>query len=113
MIRVLFVCVSLVTAILLNPALAGTQHRMGGPMPMGGQSESEEASPGQHRMMGRGMMGRGMMGHGMMGVMCPMMAMMMDPTGASMMGGQQMDPKAVARVLQLRGDMLRPLEMSC
>ena len=104
MIRVLFVCVSLITAIILDPALAGMQHRMGGPMPMGGQSEGEDPAPGQHRMMGRGMMGRGMME-----MVCPMMAMMMDPAGTAMMGGQQMDPKAVGRLLQLRGDMLKAI----
>jgi hypothetical protein len=55
------------------------------------------------------MMGRGMMGQGMLGIMCPMMAMMMDPSGMGMMGGQQMDPKAVGRLLQLRGAMLKAM----
>ena len=104
MTRVLYVSISLIMVILLAPAMAGMQHHMGGQMPMGRQSESEEPSPGQHRMMGRGMMGQGMMG-----MMCPMMAMMMDPLGTAMMGGQQMDPKAVGRLLQLRGDMLKAM----
>jgi hypothetical protein len=38
-----------------------------------------------------------------------MMAMMMDPSGMGMMGGQQMDPKAVGRLLQLRGAMLKAM----
>jgi hypothetical protein len=104
MTRVLFVSVSLITVILLGPALAAMQHRMGGQMPMGSQSETQEPSSGQHQMMGRGMMGQGMMG-----LMCPMMAVMMDPPGVGMMGGQQSDPKAVGRLLQLRGDMLKAM----
>lgn len=59
-------------------------------------------------MMGREMRGQGVTGHGMMGMMCPMMAMM-DPAGTAMTGGQQMDPKAVGRLLQLRGDMLKAI----
>jgi hypothetical protein len=38
---------------------------------------------------------------------------MMDPSGMmammSMMGSGQMDPKAMARMLQLRGDMLKAM----
>lgn len=89
--------------------MAGMQHRMGGQMPMGSQAETQEPSSGQHQMMGRGMMGQGMMGHGMMGMMCPMMAMMLDPAGTASAGGQPMDPKAVGRLLQLRGDMLKAM----
>jgi hypothetical protein len=80
------------------------QHRMGGEMPMGSQTETQESSPGQHRMMGRGMMGQGMMG-----MMCPMMAMMLDPTGTATVASQSMDTKAVGRLLQLRGDMLKAM----
>ena len=45
-----------------------------------------------------------MMGHGMM--MCPMMGMAMGP---GMMGGMMgtTDPKAQARMLRLRGDMMK------
>lgn len=50
-----------------------------------------------------------MMGHGMMGMMCPMMSMMLDPTGMGMMGGHQLDTKTMAQMLQLRGDMLRAM----
>jgi hypothetical protein len=80
------------------------QHRVGGQMPMGSQAETQEPSPGQQQMMGRGMMGQGMMG-----MMCPMMAMMLDPAGTASMGSQSMDPKAVGRLLQLRGDMLKAM----
>jgi hypothetical protein len=104
MTRILLVSVSLITVILLGPAMAGMQHRMGGQMPMGSQSETQEPSSGQPPIMGHGMMGQGMMG-----MMCPMMAVMMDPSGMGMMGGQQMDPKAAGRMLQLRGDMLKAM----
>jgi hypothetical protein len=57
--------------------------------------------------MGREMTGQGMMGHHLMGMMCPMMALLMDPTSVGMMGGQRVDPKAAGRALQLRGDMLK------
>ena len=45
----------------------------------------------------------------MMGMMCPMMSMMLDPMGMAMMSGRQLDTKAMAQVLQLRGDMLRAM----
>jgi hypothetical protein len=109
MVRVLLISVSLVTVILLAPALAGMQHRMGGQMPMGSQSETQEPSAGQQHMMGRGMMGHGMRGQGMMGMMCPMMALMMDPASTGTISDQPMDAKAVGRLLQLRGDMLKAI----
>jgi len=48
-------------------------------------------------MMGHGTMGPGMMGHGMM--------------GPGMMGGMGAlsDPKAMARMLKLRGDMMKAI----
>jgi hypothetical protein len=45
----------------------------------------------------------------MMGMPCPMMAMMLDPMGSALAENQQLDPKAVARLLQLRGDMLKAI----
>jgi hypothetical protein len=73
---------------------------MGGQHQMGGQGGQQEQPSGQPPMMGRGMMGMPMM-------MCPMTPHMtstqMDPM--SMMGGGPMDPKMMARMLQLRGDM--------
>jgi hypothetical protein len=108
MARLLLMSVFLSTLICVGPALAGMQHQMGD-QPMGSQSEAQAPSPGQPHGMGREMMGQGLMGHRPMGMMCPMMAMMMDPTSAGMMGGQQVDPKVVGRVLQLRGDMLKAI----
>jgi hypothetical protein len=99
MIRTLLVSVSLITVLLIGSAAAGMQHQMGGQMPKGSQAETQEPSPGQHQMMGRGMMG----------MMCPMMAMMLEPAGTAMAGSQPMDPKAVGRLLQLRGDMLKAI----
>lgn len=49
MIRVLFVCVALITVILLSPALAGMEHRMGGPMPMGGNPRARSLLPASIR----------------------------------------------------------------
>ncbi len=50
------------------------------------------------RMMGQGGMGRGMMGAGMMGM------------GGGMMGGTSpSDPKAMARMLRFRGDMMKAI----
>ncbi len=55
------------------------------------------------------MMGRGMKGQGMMGMMCPTMAMMLDPAGTASVGSQPTDPKPSERLLQLRGDMLKAM----
>lgn len=105
MTRTLFVGVSLITVLLVGSPVAGGEHRMGGHMPMRSQAESQEPSSGQHQMMGRGMKG-----HGMMEMLCPMMAMMMQPAGTAEAGSQEhMDPKAVGRLLQLRGDMLKAM----
>jgi hypothetical protein len=38
-----------------------------------------------------------------------MMAMMLDPTGTASVASQSMDTKAVGRLLQLRGDMLKAM----
>jgi hypothetical protein len=102
MTRSLFVSVSLMTLLFVGSAVAGMQHRMGGQMPMGSQAQSEEPTGGQHQMMGRRMMA-----HGMGGMQCPMMAMLLDP--AAMIGEQPADPKAVGRLLQLRGDLLKAM----
>jgi hypothetical protein len=49
-------------------------------------------------MMGQGAMGRGMMGPGMMGM------------GGGMMAGMNpSDPKAMARMLRFRGDMMKAM----
>ena len=53
-----------------------------------------------------GMMGQGMMGGGMM---CPLMGPGMAAMGPGMMGGMMAssDPKAMARMLRLRGDIMK------
>jgi hypothetical protein len=81
---------------LLVLALIGSPLVMAGQMPMGGQGREQEQPAGQQPMMGRGMTA----------MMCPMMAMM-DPAG--MMSGGQMDPKAMARMLEFRGDLLKAM----
>jgi hypothetical protein len=48
--------------------------------------------------MGQGMMGGGM-GGGMMGGMM----------GGGMMGGQAGDPRAMARMMEMRGDMMKAM----
>jgi hypothetical protein len=54
-----------------------------------------------------------MMGRGMVGMMCPMMGNQMDLSGMmsmmGMMGSEEMDPKAMARMLELRGDLLKAM----
>jgi hypothetical protein len=92
--RLLMVGGPLVVLILIGTTVLGAQHHMGGGMQMGGQQEQPS---GQPPMMGRGMMG--------MPMMCQMMGGQMDPLG--MMGADQMDPKTMGRMLQLRGDMLK------
>ena len=99
--RLTIVCSTLVVAVLLgSPAFA--QHQMPG------------QSPGQPPMMGGGMMGQGAMGQGMLGMMCPMLHQMMggrmDPGGMmGQMGGGPSDPKAMGRVLQMRGEMFKAM----
>jgi hypothetical protein len=91
--RLMIVSVVLVTLSLIGTTGLGAQHQMGG-------------QGGQPPMMGRGMMGMPMM-------MCPMMPQMMgaqmDPLGMGMMSGDQVDSKMIARMLQLRGDMLKAM----
>lgn len=88
--RMIIVSTSLMVLVLI-----GSVAVMGGQTMMAGQGQQEQP------MMGRGMM-------------CPMMGGMMgsqmDPSGMmGMMGGGQMDPETMARMLQLRGDMLKAM----
>jgi hypothetical protein len=96
--RLMIVSVVLVTLSLIGTTVLGAQHQMGG---QGGQQEQPS---GQPSMMGRGMIGMPMM---MCQMMPQMMGTQMDPM--SMIGGDQMDPKTMARMLQLRGDMLKAM----
>jgi hypothetical protein len=81
---------------------------MGGMMPMhmcremmmSGQSTMGPGMMGGHSMMGAGMMGPGMMGPGMMGP-----GMM----GPGMMAGQPTDPKAMAQMMEMRGEMMKAM----
>jgi hypothetical protein len=98
-------------ALLVMVALPANAQQPDAQPPMSGQDQSRQAGPMSSPGMGPGMMGGGMgMGGAMGGTSCPMMGMMggmMDPSGMGMMGGGQMDPKTMARMLQLRGEMLK------
>jgi hypothetical protein len=85
----------MVGALLMVLIFMGFAAVMGGQMSMGGQGGQQEQSSGQPSMMGRGMMGMPMMS-----MMCPMM---------DMMSGGEMDPKAMARMLEFRGDLLKAM----
>jgi hypothetical protein len=93
--RSMMVGVVLVALGLIGTTVLGAQHQMGG---HGGQ---QEQAPGQPPMMGRGMMG--------MPMMCQMMGAHVEPMGLGMMGGDPTDPKMMARMLQLRGEMLKAM----
>ncbi len=94
-----------VLAVLVMASGAGAQMRpMTPPQPAQGQSPASSQAPGQQSQMP--MMGGGMMG----GMMCPMMGQSMG-MGPGMMGGMMgmSDPKAMARMLKLRGDMMKAM----
>jgi hypothetical protein len=95
--RLLMVGASLATLILIGTTVLGAQHQMGG---------QQEQPSGQPSMMGHGMMGMPMM---MCQMMPQMMGAQMDPLGMGIMGGDHMDTKTIARMLQLRGDLLKAM----
>ena len=95
--RWLMVSAALAALTLTGTMALGAQHQTGGHMQAGGQQEQPS---GRQSMMGHGMMGMPMM-------MCQMMGGQMDPLG--MMSAVQIDPKRMARRLQLRGDMLKAM----
>jgi hypothetical protein len=64
-------------------------------MMMSGQSTMGPGMMGGHSMMGAGMMGPGMMGTGMM--------------GPGMMAGQSTDPKTMAEMMEMRGEMMKAM----
>jgi hypothetical protein len=72
---------------------------MGGMMPM---MQMCREMMGGHSMPGHGM-GQGMMGGGMGG------GMMGGMMGGGMMGGQAGDPRAMARMMEMRGDMMKAM----
>ena len=114
------VAIGALATVLLTSSFAAAQMRPPGPPPpdqqqMAGQGGMPCPMPGAmqaHGMHGQGMMGYGMMGPGMMapGMMGPGMMGpgMMRP---GMMGemGTPSDPKAMARMLKFRGDMLKAI----
>jgi hypothetical protein len=94
------VAIGTLAAVLLTSSFAAAQMRPLGPPPsdqqqMAGQGGMQCLMPGG--MQGHGMMGPGMMGHSMMG---PGM------TGGM---GAPSDPKAMARMLKFRGDMMKAI----
>ena len=100
------VAVGTLAAVLLTSSFAAAQMRPPGPPPPDQQQMAGQGGmpcpmmPGA--MQAQGMHGQGMMGHGMMG---PRMM------GPGMMGGMgtPSDPKAMARMLKLRGDMMKAI----
>jgi hypothetical protein len=95
--RSMVVGASLAVLILIGTMVLGAQHQMGG---------QHEQPSGQPSMMSHGMMGMPMM---MCQMMPQMMGSQMDPLGMGMMSGDRVDPKMIARMLQLRGDMLKAM----
>ncbi len=92
-------------AVLFAASVAGAQMRPMTPaQPSQGQPPAGTHAPGQQSpqpMMGQGMMMCPMMGQSMMGM----------GMGPGMMGGMMgmSDPKAQARMLKLRGDMMKAM----
>jgi hypothetical protein len=65
---------------------------MGGQMPMGGEGEKPSGPSPMRRLM------------------CPMMGSDTEPMGMmAMMAGGQMDPKAMGRMLELQGEILKAM----
>ncbi len=94
-------------AMFFTVSVAAAQMRPMTPaQPSPGQPPAGTHAPGQQSQ-------QPMMGQGMMGMMCPMMgqSMMGMGMGSGMMGGTMgmSDPKAQARMLKLRGDMMKAM----
>lgn len=73
----------------------------------GSMALAQSPPPAGHPPGGQGSMGHGMMGQG---AMCPMMGQPM--MGPGMAGGPMVapgDPKAQARMLRMRGDMMKAM----
>jgi hypothetical protein len=94
-------------AVLFTVSVAVAQMRPMTPaQPSPGQPPAATHAPGQQAQ-------QPMMGQGMMGMMCPMMgqSMMGMGMGPGMMGGMMgmSDSKAQARMLKIRGDMMKAM----
>jgi hypothetical protein len=105
------VAIGTLAAVLLTSSFAAAQMRPPGPPPPDQQQMAGQGGM-QCPMHAQGMHGQGMMGHGMMGpgMMGPGMM------GPGMMGpgmmremGTPSDPKTMARMLRLRGDMMKAI----
>ena len=95
------VAIGTLAAVLLTSSFAAAQMRPPGP-PSSDQQQQMAGQGGMPcpmmgAMQAQGMHGQGMMGHGMMspGMMSEM--------------GTPSDPKAMARMLRLRGDMMKAI----
>lgn len=93
---------SVMVAILLVSAMPGfAQSQPSGQMPMG--TPGGQQPPSQQPIMG--MMGQGQMPM----MMCPMMGDL-GMTGGPMIGmGGNQDPKAMGRLLEMRGEMMKAM----
>lgn len=96
-------CAALCGLALVFTLAAPAAAQQPGPQP-GAQPGHGGQAP-QMPMQGGGMHGGGMMGGGMM--MCPMMSGMMGGDGMMGMKGGQTDPKTQARMLQMRGEIMK------
>lgn len=104
-------CLALLLVMGIGTGAIAAQHHIGEGMPMCSQAGQQEQPGGQSPMMGRGMMGREGMRMPMGCAVCPMMRGMMEPAEMGMMGmmGAGQDPKAMGRMLQMRGEMLKAI----
>ena len=119
----------IVSAFVVTLGSMPSAWAQGQPSPLSGQTQSPAERPTRPPARGPRTMGPGMMEqHDMMAMMCPMMmGMMMGRTmnqgggrgmpgpgmmgmgGGMMQGMNPSDPKAMARMLRLRGDMLKAM----
>ncbi|MFH1626063.1 MAG: hypothetical protein ABID54_13050 [Pseudomonadota bacterium] len=100
---VIFGVIATMVVLTLTPVNIAAQDRMNPQMHTSGQAGQVQSAPGQPPAMGPGMMGGGMMGGGMMG-----RCMMGMPMMQQMMASPQ-DPKAMGRMLQMRGEMMKAM----
>jgi len=119
----------IVSAFVVTLGSMPSAWAQGQPSPPSGQTQSPAERPARPPARGPQTMGPGMMEqHDMMAMMCPMMmGMMMGRTmnqgggrgmpgsgmmgmgGGMMQGMNPSDPKAMARMLRFRGDMLKAM----
>jgi len=93
--------ISILIAVTLIVSAGAAAQKSAGQTPTGQAGQQDQ--PAGHGMMGGGIMGQGMSGM----MMCPMMGRGMGMGMGGMMGGGQMEPKAMGQMLQLRGEILK------